>query len=89
MLIIVPCRVHVRRHVTCTESPQTWLLSTQALVANTNNLSLDRLLGECRLEQAADCKLLFMRAATAAGLMQSEQALWPKIKAAVEGADQR
>ncbi|KAL0020397.1 hypothetical protein WJX79_006599 [Trebouxia sp. C0005] len=58
-----------------------------ALVENTNNLSLDSLIGECRLEQAADCKLLFIRAAMAAGLMQSEQALWPQIQAAVEGAD--
>ncbi len=61
----------------------------QVLVANTNNLSLDRLLGECRLEQAADCKLLFIRAATAAGLMQNQQDLWPKIQAAVEGVDKR
>ena len=61
----------------------------QALVENTNNLSLDSLIGECRLEQAADCKLLFIRAAMAAGLMQSEQALWPQIQAAVEGADKR
>ncbi|DBA66525.1 TPA: hypothetical protein ACH3X2_002297 [Trebouxia sp. C0005] len=60
-----------------------------ALVENTNNLSLDSLIGECRLEQAADCKLLFIRAAMAAGLMQSEQALWPQIQAAVEGADKR
>jgi len=33
--------------------------------------------------------LLFICAATAAGLMESEQALWPKIQAAVEGADER
>ena len=61
----------------------------QALVANTNNLSMETLLGECRLEQAADCKLLFIRAATAAGLMQNQQDLWPRIKAAVEGMDKR
>ncbi len=61
----------------------------QALVANTNNLSMEALLEECRLEQGADCKLLFMRAAMAAGLMQNQQDLWPNIKAAAEGADKQ
>ncbi len=61
----------------------------QALVANANNLSMETLLRECQHAQGADSKVLFMRAATAAGLMQNEQALWPKIQAAVEGADQR
>ncbi len=33
------------------------LLSMQALGASANNLSLNTLLGQCWLEQAADCKL--------------------------------
>ncbi len=59
------------------------------LVANTNNLSMEALLRGCQHGQGADSKLLFVRAATAAGLMQSQQDLWPQIQAAVEGADER
>jgi hypothetical protein len=61
----------------------------QALLANEKDSSLESLLGECRHEQGADSKVLFIRAATAAGLMQNQQALWPQIQAAVEGSDQR
>ncbi len=65
------------------------MLSMQALVANTNNLSMESLLGACQHGQGADCKLLFVRAAVAAGLKQNQQDLWPNIKAAVEGIDKR
>ncbi len=76
------------RHVSCTCPPQTCLLSMQALVANANKFSMETLLKSCQHGQGADSKLLFVRAATAAGLMQSQQDLWPKVQAALEGADQ-
>ena len=61
----------------------------QALISNEGNLPLESLLNSCRNDQGPDPKVLFMRAATAAGLMQNQTELWYCIKAAVEGRDQR
>jgi len=62
----------------------------QALVENKNKLSLEALLDDCRQRHQTDCKLLFMRAATAAGLLQTQKELCdPLVRPALEGIDAR
>ena len=61
----------------------------QALILNEGNLPLESLLDTCRNDQGLDPKVLFMRAVTAAGLMQNHTEMWYCIKGAVEGRDQR
>ena len=60
----------------------------QALISNEGKLDLESLLSTCRYDQGPDHKILFMRAVTAAGLMQNRTEMWYCIQAAVEGQDQ-
>ncbi len=53
--------MYVYRHESCTCSPKTWLLSMQALSTNEKDLSSEYLLGDCRHEQGADCKVLLQQ----------------------------
>ena len=61
----------------------------QELLVNKGKLDLESLLDACRHEPGADCKLLFIRAATAAGLRQCRHSLWSPIQCALEDEDKR
>lgn len=64
-------------------------LTFQELLLNKGNMPLETLLDACRHEPGSDCKLLFIRAATAAGLRQCRRQLWCPIQCALEGEDER
>ena len=61
----------------------------QELLVNKGNLSVESLLDACRHEPGPDCKVLFIRAATAAGLRECRHNLWGPIQPALEGEDKR